>query len=339
MKAVVWQGPNSMTVEQLPDPEPVAGEVVVRVEAAGICGSDVTSYLGRMGTSKPGQIRGHEFAGTVARTVDGDADWLGLPVAVNPILSCGRCRACLRGLDNLCPDQTSLGIQRPGGFAEFVRVPTRNLVALPPGVELRLAAATEPLAQAIHDVRLALRDGPVDTALVIGAGAIGLLVVQAAHLQGIEHIAVLEPNEARHDAALSAGAAAAFTDRAAAATHAAGNGVPGMDAVFDVVGTAGTRQDAVDWTARGGSAVFVGLHDDASALAWRDALRREITVRGSNASAREDLRLAADWLVNGLAGLPASVPEPLDRAPEIFAALASGEPASGKVLLVPAPSR
>lgn len=337
MKAVVWQGPSSMTVAEVPAPEPVAGEVVVRVEAAGICGSDVTSYLGRMGISKPGQIRGHEFAGTVAGVVDGDADWLGLPVAVNPIVSCGRCRACVRGLDNLCPDQTSMGIQRPGGFAEFVRVPTRNLVTLPPGVDLRLAAATEPLAQAIHDVRLALRDGPVETAMVIGAGAIGLLVVQAAHLQGIEHIAVLESNAARHEAALSAGATEAFRDRAAAAAHAAdpGNGVPGMDAVFDVVGTAGTRQDAVDWTARGGSAVFVGLHDDASALTWRDALRREITVRGSNASAREDVRLAVDWLVNGLAGPPASEPEPLDRAPEIFASLAAGRPANGKILLAP----
>jgi threonine dehydrogenase-like Zn-dependent dehydrogenase len=327
-----------MTVDEVEAPRPAPGEVVVRTAAAGICGSDVTSYLGRMGVSRPGQIRGHEFAGTVVDTVSADTDWLDLPVAVNPLVSCGRCRACGRGADNLCEDQVSLGIQLPGGFADLALVPTRNLVALVPGVDPRAAAAIEPLAQAVHDVRLALRDRALDTALVIGAGSIGLLVVRAAHLLGVGHVAALDPDRTRHAAARAAGADLVFADREAAAVHAVDPGadrVRGVDAVFDVVGTGGTRWDAVDWTARGGTAVFVGLHEDTTPLPWRDLLRREVTVRGSNASTRDDFRLATDWLSNGLAGLPVDQTEPMDRAPEVFAALATGQRAGSKVLFVP----
>jgi len=327
-----------MTVEEYAEPVAEPGTVVVRVAAAGICGSDMTAYQGKMGVSRPGQIRGHEFSGVVVDAVPENSDWLQLPVVVNPLVSCGVCRACRRGQDNLCPDQISLGIQRPGGFSELVAVPIANLVALTPNVDLVTAATAEPLAQAIHDVKLALRDGPVEQAIVIGAGAIGMLVVTAARLLGIAEILVLEPNAARHDAVLSAGATVAFADRDGVSDYLRERGIPGADAVFDIVGMAQTRRDAVHWTARGGTAVFVGLHEDDSELPWRDLLRREITVRCANASSRDDFRLAADWLSNGLAELADCRTDSLEDAPAIFTALADGSaPPALKVLLTPSP--
>ncbi len=336
MKAAIWQGPGEMTVELVDEPVAAPGRVIVAVQAAGICGSDVTSYLGKMGVSRPGQIRGHEFAGTVVAATDDDSDWLGQAVTVNPIVACGHCRACLRGEDNLCAEQASIGIQLPGGFAERVSVPVANLVALAPGVDLRAGAGAEPLAQAVHDVRLALRDRPAETALIIGAGSIGLLVVQAARLLGIPEITVLEPNSARHDAIRAEGAGTVVADRAAAEQLAAETGIGGFDAVFDIVGIASTRQDAVNWTTRGGSAVFVGLHENESPVAFRDMLRREVTIRGVNASAREDFQLAASWINSGAASLPLPPLSPLDSIGEVFAALATGQvPVGGKIVLAP----
>jgi threonine dehydrogenase-like Zn-dependent dehydrogenase len=329
-----------MTLEQQPEPVAEPGTVVVRVVAAGICGSDVTAYLGHMGISQPGQVRGHEFAGIVVDAVAENADWLNLPVTVNPLVSCGICRACRAGHDNQCANQVSLGIQRPGAFAEFVAVPIVNLVALTPNVDLRAAATAEPLAQGIHDVRLALRDGPVDVAVVIGGGSIGMFVVTAAQLLGISEIIVLEPNADRHEAIRRAGGTVVLGSRDEVTRHLHERGTLGADAVFDVVGIEQTRKDAITWTARGGTAVFVGLHEDSSELPWRDLLRREITVRCANASDRDDFRLAADWLSNGLADLPDYRTDSLENAPAVFASLADGSaPAGVKVILEPSRPR
>jgi 2-desacetyl-2-hydroxyethyl bacteriochlorophyllide A dehydrogenase len=335
VKAVVWHGPGTITVDDVDDPRPAPGRVVVEVGAVGICGSDVTSYLGRMGVSRPGQIRGHEFAGTVRAATPEDAAWIGRRVTVHPIVACGRCADCRAGRDNLCADQASLGIQLPGGLAELVAVPVANLEPVAPDVDLRAAAGAEPLAQAIHDVELARRDGEITSVLVIGAGSIGLLVVQAARRLGIAQITVLEPNRVRHGLVREHGGGPVVADREQAAELA---GPHGFDAVLDIVGTTATRQDALSWTRRGGTAVLVGLHADSSPLPWRDALRRELTVRGANASTRGEFARAAEWINNGEVATPVPPAAPLNAAPDLFAQLAAGTPPTGgKVVLAPAP--
>jgi hypothetical protein len=215
MRAVVWQGPEEMTVEEVPEPAVEAGTVIVRPEAAGICGSEVEGYLGKMGNRTPPLVMGHEFAGTVVDVGEGvDANLLGQSVAVNPLSSCGGCRLCREGLTNVCPKQTLIGIHHPGGFAELVRAPAKNVYPLPENLSdaPRVGALVEPLANGVHAIRLGTArletygEEPVKYAVVIGAGAIGLMCLQAAGLSGIPNMRVVEPHEARREQALRLGA-------------------------------------------------------------------------------------------------------------------------------------
>jgi 2-desacetyl-2-hydroxyethyl bacteriochlorophyllide A dehydrogenase len=322
MRALVHRGPFDLAVEEVADPRPAEGTAVVEVAAVGICGSDLTAYTGEMDTARPGDVRGHEFAGRVVAAVGADERWLGRTVAVNPLVVCGTCRFCRSGADNLCPAGQIIGVHRPGAYAERVAVPVDRLVAFPDSVPFAVAATTEPLAQAVHDVRLAQRDGPVGTALVIGAGAIGHFVLQAARLLGTGSVAVLEPDTARRAAASAAGADRVFASAEEASDALADHPV---DAVFEAVGTEATRRLAVGCTRRGGTVVLVGLHADDSPLAFRDVIRREVTLRGAMAETSEDFRLAASWLADGRAGLPAGSPppRPLEEGAAAFSELAT----------------
>src|SRR5512132_4270463 len=204
MKAIVWHGPGRMTIEERPDPvDPGSGELIVRPEAVGICGSEVEGYLGHMGNRRPPLVMGHEFAGVVVAAGDGAGAWEGARVAVNPLAGCGHCRLCRAGQENLCPQRTLIGVHRDGAFADLVTAPAANARALPDGVPARVGALVEPLANGVHAVRLALAGDPVTRAVVIGAGTIGLMTLQAALLSGIAHVAVLEPHGQRRERALA----------------------------------------------------------------------------------------------------------------------------------------
>jgi threonine dehydrogenase-like Zn-dependent dehydrogenase len=322
MKALVYRGPFDTVLEEVPEPVAAPGSVLVEVAAVGMCGSDVTAYAGHMDTARPGDVRGHEFAGRVVAAEGADDEWLGRAVAVNPNVTCGRCRFCRSRADNLCPHIRLIGVHRAGAYAELVSVPTSLLVEFPDTVPMTTAATTEPLAQAVHDVRLALRDGPVETALVVGAGAIGFFVLQAARNLGIASVAVLEPDAERRAAALAAGAARVFASAEEAEDALRGEPV---DAAFDAVGSEATRQLAVAGARQGGTVVLVGLHADGSSLPFRDVIRREITLRGAMAETADDVRLAASWLAEGRAGLPGpATAHDLADGPALFAELAAG---------------
>jgi threonine dehydrogenase-like Zn-dependent dehydrogenase len=154
---------------------------------------------------------GHEFAGTVTEVGEGvDEDLLGREVAVNPLSSDGTCRLCRAGYTNLCPNRRLVGIHSPGGFAEYALAPAQNVYPLPEGVEARAGALAEPLANGVHAVRLGLAGHFVEHAVVVGAGTIGLMCLQAAVLEGIPEVSVVEPHEARREQALELGARAAY---------------------------------------------------------------------------------------------------------------------------------
>jgi threonine dehydrogenase-like Zn-dependent dehydrogenase len=316
VQALVYRGPFETVVEDVADPVADQAHVVVEVAAVGLCGSDVTAYKGHMDTAKVGDVRGHEFAGRVVGAVGPAEEWLGRTVAVNPTVTCGSCRFCRSGADNLCRDVQIIGVHRPGAYAELVRVPVGQLVAWPDDAPLTTAATAEALAQAVHDVHLGLRDGPVETALVIGAGAIGFFVLQAARNLGVASVAVLEPDDARRAAAAADGAARVYAsvDEARELT-----GSRQVDVVFDCVGTEATRQLSLACTRNGGTVVLVGLHADESILAFRDVIRREVTLRGSMAETAEDFRTAVSWLAEGRAGLPGlEAPFSLAEGPRVF---------------------
>jgi threonine dehydrogenase-like Zn-dependent dehydrogenase len=288
-----------------------------------------------MGNRIPPLVMGHEFAGTVTEVGEGvNEDLIGREVAVNPLSSDGTCPLCRAGYTNLCPNRKLIGIHSPGGFAEFVLAPVRNVYPLPEGVATRTGALAEPLANGVHAVRLA--DEPVEHAVVIGAGTIGLMCLQAAVLDGIPEVSVVEPHEARREQALGLGAHAAYASGAEAreALEEPTEGL-GADLVLDAVGAEVTRRMAVEELLRpGGCVVFVGLHDDDTTLGFHGIVRGQLHLRGSYAFTAEDYEQALEWLVDGRAGIGELPPVlPLEEGPGAFADLVKGPSEQIKVFL------
>ena len=337
MRGIVWHGPEQMSVEEVEPPEVGPGQVIVRPEATGICGSEIEGYLGKMGNRTPPLVMGHEFAGTVTEVGDGvDEGLLGLTVAVNPLSSDGTCRLCRAGLTNLCPDRRLVGIHSPGGFAEYALAPAANVYPLPEGTDARVGALAEPLANGVHAARLGTAGGhPVEHAVVIGAGTIGLMCLQAAILDGIPTVHAVEPHEGRRGQALALGAtgAHASAEEAGQALEGATEGL-GADLVIDAVGAEVTRRAALDLLRPGGRAVFIGLHDDDTTLGFHGVVRGQIDLQGSYAYTAEDFEQALSWLVEGRAGIGELPPVlTLEEGPGAFADLVRGPSAQIKVFL------
>jgi threonine dehydrogenase-like Zn-dependent dehydrogenase len=330
MRAIVWQGPERMAVEEQPEPpDPGPGELILRPEAVGICGSEIEGYLGRMGNRTPPLVMGHEFAGVVVAAGAGAEELDGARVTVNPLSGCGHCRLCRAGHANLCADRVLIGIHAPGAFAELVRVPAADARVLPDGASFRTGALVEPLANGVHAVRLGLAREPVARAVVLGGGTIGLVTLQAALLSGIEHVALLEPQAQRRERAASLGAHATHGSESEALA-----GEP-ADLVLDAVGAQATRALATRLVRPAGQVVYVGLAADDTTLGFHDVVRSQLTLQGSYAYTMDDFDQAYEWLVSGEASLGELPPvRPLDDGPGAFAALAGGPPpAEVKVFL------
>ncbi len=337
MKAVVWNGPEEMAIEEVPEPEIAPGTVIVRPGAAGICGSEIEGYLGRMGNRTPPLVMGHEFAGMVMEVGEGvDEGLVGRVVAVNPLSSDGMCPLCRAGQANLCPSRQLVGIHSPGGFAEYTLAPAENVYPLPEGVEARTGALAEPLANGVHAARLGLAGGhTVEHAVIVGAGTIGLMCLQAAVLEGVSNVSVVEPHDARREQAMNLGAHAAYAsgEEARAALEELTEGL-GADLVLDAVGAEITRRMALDLMRPGGRTVFVGLHDDDTTLGFHGVVRGQLDLQGSYAFTASDYERALEWLVAGKAGIGELPPVlPLEEGPGAFAELVQGPSARIKVFL------
>ena len=343
MKGIVWNGPEEMSVEEVAEPTVEPGKVKVRPAATGICGSEVEGYLGRMGNRTPPLVMGHEFAGTVTEVGEGvDEALLGLMVAVNPLYGDGTCRLCRAGLTNLCPDRHLVGIHSSGGFGEYTLAPAENVYPLPDGVDARTGALAEPLANGVHAARLGISGSlEVEHAVIIGAGTIGLMCLQAAVLDGVPNVSVLEPHEGRRDQALSLGADAAYESgekaRSALDLIESTEGL-GADLVIDAVGAEVTRRMAVEELVRpGGRVVYIGLHDDSTTLGFHDVVRGQLDLQGSYAYTAEDYEQALEWLVAGKAGIGELPPVlPLEEGPGAFADLVKGPSDQIKIFLAEA---
>jgi L-iditol 2-dehydrogenase len=239
MKALVYTEPNVLLCREEPEPTPGNDEVLVRVEAVGICGSDMHAYHGHDSRRPPPFVLGHEAAGLV---VSGPGR--GARVAVNPLVPCGVCDWCLEGRPHLCPSRQLLSVPpRAGAFAELVRVPEANVVTIPEGLDSAKAALTEPLAVAYHAVnlgaRLLARPLAASRCLVLGGGGIGIACALVLAMQGAAEIHIGEPNAARRQTAARAGPFQCYAPDAP--------GEPAklsMDLVIDAVGrgNAGRRQ-------------------------------------------------------------------------------------------------
>lgn len=293
MQALIWEGPEQMRMGAVPDPDPRPGFVVMRVGAVGICGSELGAFLGQNELRVPPLIMGHEWAGEVVAVGDPeDAGLIGRMMTANPLLSCGRCRACRRGERQLCPSRLILGINFPGAFAGLVACP---VASLHPAADPEAGALVEPLACAARAVERA-RVRPGDAVVVYGAGIIGLFSCLLARRAGAARVWVVDPNPARSrwagvfdaDAGLAPGSSALHDALA-----------PGVDAAIDAVGTPATRRAAVKAVRRGGCAVWIGLHEPGADLPGNEMVRDEVTVSGSFCYTDENFRVAAELSLAG----------------------------------------
>jgi threonine dehydrogenase-like Zn-dependent dehydrogenase len=321
-----------MEIGERPEPSDLGpDEVVLRPGAVGICGSEVEGYLGHMGNRTPPLVMGHEFAGEVVAAGGGALEWVGRRAAVNPLVGCGHCRLCRLGHENICPNRVFIGIHQAGAFADLVRAPAANLRALPDELDIRVGALTEPLANGVHAVRLGLDGYHASTAAVIGAGTIGLVTLQAALLNEIPSVAVIEPQAARRERARTLGAHSVHADaddaRGAAAEF-------GFDLVLDAAGARATRAMAVDLVRPGGRVVCIGLATDDTSLSFHTVVREQIAILGSYAYTMADFERSLEWLADGRASLGELTPVlPLDEGPKMFARLAEAPPDQVKVFL------
>jgi 2-desacetyl-2-hydroxyethyl bacteriochlorophyllide A dehydrogenase len=330
MKALVYTAPNEVTFRDEPDPIADDGEVLLAVEAAGICGSDMHAYHGRDPRRNPPLILGHELA---ARIVEGPS--AGMRVTVNPLITCGRCDYCLTGRDNLCARRTMIGMTRPGGFADRIAVPAQTLIEVPQDMPARAAALTEPAATALHALSLAMRamPRPLPEArlLVLGGGAVGLLAALLARSSGCRSVTLAEINPLRRRAAEAAG-----VPKTVDPADPAERMDNGADLVIDAVGARATRDAALAAVRPGGVIVHIGLADWRSEIDMRKLTLAEVTLIGTYTYSTADLRATVAALASGAFGRLDWVEErTLADGAAAFADLDAGRIAAAKILLRP----
>lgn len=333
MKALVYTRANHISLQDIAYPDLRNGEVILRITAAGICGSDMHAYHGKDPRRQPGLVLGHELAGVVQESAS-PLFRPGQRVTANPSIACGACSYCVAGRDNLCQDRGMVGMSRPGAFAQFMAIPASCLIGLPEGMSDLAAALAEPAATALHAVNLAMRSLsrplPEVGALVIGAGAIGLLTALLLRSYGCRRVVLAETNPLRRQSAARHAACEVYDPISDPARSAR------FELVVDAVGAAPTRALALDGVRPGGTVVHIGLQDWASEIDMRKLTLAEITLLGSYIYTMADMQATVAALHEGAFGDLGWVEQrSLVDGPAAFAALDSGAIAAGKLVLVP----
>jgi len=330
MRALVYTGPNEVSYQDVPDPVMVDGEVMIQIEAAGICGSDMHAYHGHDPRRVPPLVLGHELCGTIL-----EGPGAGRRVTVNPLITCGVCEYCVQGRNNLCANRTMIGMTRAGGFAERMTTAAASVVDIPQDMPARTAAVTEPAATALHAINAAIRalvrPLPECSTLVLGGGAVGLLCALLLRHYGCRTITLGETNPLRRASAERAAAVTTYDPR-----EGSGPAENSFDLVLDTVGGKATRQKALACVKPGGVVVHVGLMDWASEIDMRKLTLAEITLIGTYTYTTADLRATVRALYEGAFGDLAWVEErPLKDGAQAFRDLDQGRTAAAKLILRP----
>ena len=324
MKALVYNGPKAISYREVPDPIPSQDNVLIKIKAVGICGSDMHAYLGHDERRPAPLILGHEAAGTIS---GGDRD--GERVTINPLVSCGTCLTCRNGRENICPNRQVISMPpREGAFAQYVTMPEGNLVAVPSDYCLRKAALVEPLAVGWHTAKLAVHAIDINMekrALVIGGGAIGLATALALKAMGIDDIVISELNPLRREYLQE---------------HIDANVVEKTEGSFpiviDAVGFGSTRAVASQLVSPGGVITHVGLGDNADGLDVRRITLQEITFIGTYTYTVQDFKDTAEALFAGRLGLLEWIDtRPLSEGKASFRDLLGNTVAAPKIVLEP----
>jgi len=306
MKALLLTAPSKLDYVDFPAPTPADDEVVVRVHACGICGSDIHGWDGSTGRRRPPLIMGHEASGEIVATGPRVTGWrAGDRVTFDSTISCGACRFCAAGQVNLCENRRVVGVapveyRQHGAFAEQLAIPARILYKLPDSLPYDQAAMVEPVSIAVHAVQRT-KIVPGSTAVVIGSGMIGLLVIQTLRWAGAKNIVAVDLADNRLELARRLGATHTINsgrEDAAAVVNTLTGGL-GADTAFEVVGFTPTLNLALATLKRGGTCVLVGnLSPKTQDFPLQAVVTKEITITGSCSSAGE-YPLCLDLIARG----------------------------------------
>ena len=329
MKALVQTAPNTLVYRDESEPDAMAGEALIRVEAVGICGSDMHAIHGHDARRPTPIILGHEAAGRVL-----DGPLAGQRVAVNPLWVPMDCAFAREGRPHLSPRREILSMPpRPGAFAEWVRAPLDNLVVIPEDMPAAHAALAEPIAVAYHAMhhgaRLLGQPLPAARCVVLGGGAIGLASALVLRQAGAGEIVLIEPNAARRETAMCAGITLARAPEDGPEDGSA-------DLILDAVGSAATRAASCRIACPGGVIVHAGLLPGAEGLDVRRLTLQEITFTGTYCYTPEEFRTVVRLLIGGRFGaLDWLETRPLSEGAQAVAGLDAGRVAAAKIILIP----
>lgn len=329
MKALMYTGIETLEYRDAAKPVAGEGEELIRIMASGICGSDMHAYRGHDARRPAPLILGHEAAGTIVGGPDA-----GRRVTINPLVTCGTCRDCVAGRNNLCVGRQIISMPpREGAFAEYLTMPRANLITVPDVTPLAHAALAEPLACGWHGVRLGIAAAgkyPANiTALVIGGGAIGLGSALSLSAQGVRAVTLVEPNDERRTFLKERCGQNTINPDALNATAM-------FDLIIDGVGYAATRETASAHTYPGGVIVHIGLGEDTGGLDIRRMTLQEITFIGTYTYTADDFSATAQAIFDGTMGpLDWIVQKPLSDGAQAFKDIRAGLIAAPKTILVP----
>jgi alcohol dehydrogenase len=329
MKALVYTAPEQLAYRDEPDPVAGSDEVLIRIDAVGICGSDMHAWHGHDPRRAPPMILGHELAGEIVA-----GPGIGRRVTVDPIINCGGCEYCLQGRDNLCANRRMIGMNRPGGFAQFMTTAAGRVVELPAALDVREAALAEPAATVLHAIDLGTRalrrPLPECSVLVLGGGAIGMLGALLLSNYGVRRLVLGETNALRRASIVR------FTTAEPYDPGTASPAANAFDLVVDAVGAKATRASALAAVKPGGVVVHIGLLDWGSEIDMRKLTLAEITLIGSYTYSMADVRAAVRALAERMFGDLGFVEErPLSEGAAAFRDLAHGRAGAAKIVLRP----
>lgn len=333
MKALVYTEPNHMEYQDFPDPIVADNEVIIKMEAVGICGSDMHAFHGHDPRRNPGLVMGHEIAGTIHETKS-KLYKVGDRVTINPLILCGYCDNCLQGRDNICLNRTMVGMTRPGAYAEYMSIPASCLIPLTDTISFKHAAVTEPAATVLHALNLSMkslhRPLPENKSLIVGGGAIGLLMGLLMRSYGCRDITIAETNALRRDNI------AKYLDCKFINPIEEEIEDSAYSFAVDAVGCAPTRDMSIKSLKQGGTLMHIGLQDWATTIDMRKITLAEITLLGTYCYTHADMHAAMHALSDGVFGsLDWLETRSLKDGNQIFNDLSDGKLAAPKVILTP----
>ncbi|TQV83876.1 alcohol dehydrogenase catalytic domain-containing protein [Denitrobaculum tricleocarpae] len=331
MKALVYTAPETLIYRDETDPLAGDGECLVKIDAVGICGSDMHAFKGHDQRRPAPLILGHEASGVV---IEGGTK--GRRVVINPLVSCGQCSLCLSGRINLCPNRQIISMQpRQGAFAEMITIPERNLIDIPEGMDSAKAALAEPIATALHGVLLAAKasDRPLCEvkALVLGGGAVGLSAALVLCSHGCRQIQLGDTNPLRRQTAEAQDIGEVYDPISGPFPDE-----NSIDVVIDAVGSGATRAAALAAVRPGGTVVHIGLQDSKEGIDIRKITLQEIAFIGSYTYSMVDFRATVAAMQSGALGkLDWIEQRPLSEGAMAFEDLSKGATAAAKIVLRP----